>query len=153
MKSLSVVTFAVTLAACVWSTTASAADIAPFVSDGCSSFPDGTPTNQSLWLECCVRHDLAYWRGGTYQERIDADLALEECVAGAGEPQIAQLMLQGVRTGGSPYFLTTYRWGYGWPFGRGYQALTRDELAQVAKRLESLETTLREARESLLRKN
>jgi hypothetical protein len=137
------------LAVSLWSSTSSAAEIAPFTSDGCSSFPDGTPTNQSLWLECCIRHDLAYWRGGSYQERIDADLGLEKCVAAAGEPEIAKLMLQGVRTGGSPYFLTTYRWGYGWPFGRGYQALTSEELAQVAQRLTSLEKTLRATRESL----
>ena len=64
MKTLYAVTFAATLAACFWSTQSPAADIAPFTSDGCSSFPDGTPANQSLWLECCVRHDLAYWRGG-----------------------------------------------------------------------------------------
>lgn len=148
MKALLPLAFALSL----WSSTAPAADLAPFTSDGCSSFPNGVPANPSLWLECCLRHDLAYWRGGAYEERLDADLALEKCVATAGEPQIAELMLQGVRVGGSPYFLTTYRWGYGWPFGRGYQALTREELAQVAKRLESLEAMLREMRAVLTTK-
>jgi hypothetical protein len=98
MKALYALVFAVSF----WSAPGSAADIAAFTSDGCSSFPNGVPANQSLWLECCLRHDLAYWRGGTYQERLDADLALEKCVAAAGEPQIAELMLQGVRVGGSP---------------------------------------------------
>jgi hypothetical protein len=125
------------------------AELAPFTSDGCSSFPDGTPVNQSLWLECCVRHDLAYWRGGTYEERLNADLALEQCVAKAGEPEIAKLMLHGVRTGGNPFFLTPYRWGYGWPIGRGYKALSDDELDQVRMRLEALERTLKEIREAL----
>ena len=130
-------------------TSAFAGDLAPFTSDGCSSFPDGTPANETLWLDCCIRHDLAYWKGGTEEERLAADLALQECVAKAGEPGIAKLMLQGVRAGGSPHYLTSYRWGYGWPFGRGYQSLTADELAQVKKRLEELETVLREMREAL----
>ena len=135
----------------VWMSTASAAELAPFTTDGCSSFPDGKPTNQSLWLDCCVRHDLAYWKGGTYEQRLEADLALEHCVAKVGEPEIAKLMLQGVRTGGNPLFLTAYRWGYGWPFGRGYQALTEEEVAQVDRRLELLERALKQMRESLLR--
>jgi hypothetical protein len=138
------------LGALLWTTVAIGADLAPFTSDGCSSFPDGTPVNQSLWLDCCVRHDLAYWKGGTYEERLDADLALEQCVAKAGEPEIARLMLHGVRTGGNPFFLTPYRWGYGWPFGRGYRALTPEERIQVAKRLESLEQTLKQVREATL---
>lgn len=136
------------LSALLWMTAAAGADLAPFTSDGCSSFPDGTPVNQSLWLDCCVRHDIAYWKGGTYEERLAADLALEQCVAKAGEPEIAKLMLHGVRTGGNPYFLTLYRWGYGWPFGRGYKALSAEELDQVRKRLEALEQTLKEFRES-----
>jgi hypothetical protein len=51
-------------------------------------------------------------------------------------------MLQGVRAGGSPSLPTPYRWGYGWPFGRGYQALTADEVAQVRVRLEELQSLL-----------
>ncbi|WP_216662021.1 hypothetical protein [Niveibacterium sp. COAC-50] len=40
----------------------------PFTTDGCSSFPDGTPWQQTLWLDCCVKHDIAYWIGGTKEE-------------------------------------------------------------------------------------
>ncbi len=122
-----------------------AADLLPFTSDGCSAFPDGTPKDPSLWLNCCVRHDLAYWRGGTQHERLSADLALEQCVAKAGEPDIAKLMLKGVRAGGSPFLLTSYRWGYGWPFGRGYKALNEDEKKQVASRLAELRELLADA--------
>lgn len=125
------------------------ADLAPFTSDGCSSFPNGTPANQSLWLDCCLRHDIAYWKGGTYEERLDADLALEQCVAKAGEPEIAKLMLQGVRAGGNPFFLTPYRWGYGWPFGRGYQALTEEERGQVKAKLAALQLLLKETQDTL----
>ena len=44
-------------------------------------------------------------------------------------------MLTGVRIGGSPYFPTSYRWGYGWPYPRGYQDLSEDELIDVSKKI------------------
>ena len=103
----------------------------PFASDGCSAFPDGTIEQKQLWLSCCIAHDKAYWQGGTYEQRKTADLALQQCVASVGHPNIAQLMLAGVRVGGSPYFPTAFRWGYGWPYLRGYRPLSDDELKQV----------------------
>lgn len=114
---------------------AGAADIVPFRSDGCSSFPDGTPRHRELWLECCTAHDKAYWAGGTREERVAADESLRRCVAGAGEPEIARVMLAGVRVGGSPYWPTEFRWGYGWPWPRGYGALSDDEREQVRRAL------------------
>ncbi len=110
-------------------------ELRPFTTDGCSVFPDGTPRQTTLWLDCCVRHDLAYWKGGSYQDRLAADEQLEACVANIGEPAIAALMLSGVRVGGSPFFPTTYRWGYGWSYTRGYKTLTADEQLQVHERL------------------
>ena len=106
-------------------------DIQPFTSDGCSAFPDGTIEQQELWLDCCRKHDHAYWKGGTYDERVQADEALRQCVAGVGEAEIAFVMLAGVRVGGTPYLPTEFRWGYGWPFPRGYKALTRKEQALI----------------------
>ncbi len=97
-----------------------AEEIKPFTSDGCSGFPDGTLQQQSLWQSCCLEHDKAYWQGGTYQQRLDADLALKQCVSTVGEPVIAELMLSGVRVGGSPYWPTKFRWGYGWSYPHGY---------------------------------
>lgn len=103
----------------------------PFTSDGCSAFPDGTLTEQTLWLECCTAHDLAYWQGGNYQERLAADRELLQCVRRAGEPGVAMMMLVGVRIGGTPYLPTHFRWGYGWPYPRGYRALSKEEKAQL----------------------
>jgi hypothetical protein len=78
-------------------------------------------------------HDLAYWRGGTADERVKADQELRSCVAAAsGNQKLANLMFGGVRAGGGPYFLTPYRWGYGWSFGRGHQALSEPEEAQAS---------------------
>lgn len=111
---------------------AESTSIKPFTTDGCSLFPDGTLLqDNTLWQNCCIEHDKAYWRGGSYQEREDADHTLAECVANLGHPKIAALMLEGVRVGGSPYWLTTFRWGYGWPYFRDYKTLTPEELATV----------------------
>jgi len=111
--------------------TAHADSLAEFRSDGCSAFPDGTLEQNNLWLKCCIEHDKEYWKGGTYQERKIADEALQQCVAEVGEPEIAQLMLAGVRVGGTPYLPTKFRWGYGWPYPRGYKALTDKEKSEV----------------------
>lgn len=108
-----------------------ASEIRPFESDGCSLFPNGTIQQNELWLSCCIAHDRAYWKGGRYQERVAADKELEACVAAVGEPQTALLMLAGVRVGGTPYLPTKFRWGYGWPFPRGYRDLTDEEIEQI----------------------
>lgn len=115
----------------VASTMVHANNLKPFASDGCSSFPDGTVAQKDLWLTCCTEHDYAYWKGGTYQERLESDRALEACVAKVGEPAVALVMLAGVRVGGSPFFPTAFRWGYGWPYPRLYGELTEMELKQV----------------------
>ncbi len=115
-----------------------AEEIQPFTSDGCSAFPDGTFTQNELWLSCCTAHDYAYWQGGTYDERLIADQALEQCVAKVGQPEIAALMLAGVRVGGTPYLPTSFRWGYGWSYSRWYQALTEEEKKQIESQKDML---------------
>ena len=74
----------------------------PFTSDGRSAFPDGTPSQQEVWLSCCTDHDYAYWQGGHSLQTREADQQLRSCVANAGHPDIAKLMLAGVRVGGTP---------------------------------------------------
>ncbi len=111
-------------------------ELSPFTSDGCSSFPDGTLAAKNLWLACCTAHDLAYWQGGSYQQRLTADRELQQCVARTGEDEIARLMLAGVRVGGTPYLPTRFRWGYGWPYLRGYQPLTTAKKILIAQQLE-----------------
>lgn len=116
------------LAAC-----ASPAEMQPFSTDGCSLFPDRALVGKSDWCKCCLAHDLAYWRGGTAEERLDADRKLRACVSQAsGDIALADLMYAGVRAGGGPYYLTPYRWGYGWHFGRSYRALSPEEEATAS---------------------
>ena len=118
------------------SVTVNAENIKPFTSDGCSAFPDGTLAHKKLWLSCCTAHDYAYWQGGTYEERFVADKKLRQCVSKVGESHIANLMLAGVRVGGSPYFPTSFRWGYGWSYPRGYGSLTEAEKTQIKSLIE-----------------
>jgi len=104
----------------------------PFSSDGCSLFPDQSLIAGDDWCSCCFEHDIAYWRGGTREEREAADSSLKTCIREkTGNEALASLMHEGVRLGGSPYFYNWYRWGYGWDYDRKYQALTpeEDELA------------------------
>lgn len=109
-----------------------AGELKPFTTDGCSAFPDGTLNQKKLWLKCCTQHDFDYWQGGTYQQRVLSDQALKSCVANVGQPEIAALMLAGVRVGGTPYLPTPFRWGYGWPYPKFYGPLTALEQKQVS---------------------
>ena len=51
-------------------------------------------------------------------------------------------MYLGVRAGGSPYWPASYRWGYGWPYGRGYRPLTEDEREMADRMLVESEAAL-----------
>jgi hypothetical protein len=112
-------------------------ELKDFTSDGCSLFPDGTLMGKDEWCECCFEHDIAYWQGGTEEQRLLADLALRECVLEkTGSEELAELMFQGVRAGGSPYFYNWYRWGYGWSDRRNYRELTAADKELVELKLE-----------------
>jgi len=116
------------LIGCAANSTTTPGEIEPFTTDGCSLFPDHALIGTSDWCRCCVVHDLAYWRGGTKEDRLQADQDLRACVEQAtGNQGLAALMYGGVRTGGGPYFYTPYRWAYGWPYGRGYVPLSAAE--------------------------
>jgi hypothetical protein len=80
----------------------------PFVTDGCSR------TFDREWdVECCIEHDIAYWCGGTREQRQQADAAFGACVATNTAKPVGWTMRLGVRLGGHPLFPTSYRWGYG----------------------------------------
>ena len=134
IKRMMIVSLFPVLAACQFS---GPKPLDPFTTDGCSDFPEGTPAYKNLWHRCCTAHDLKYWAGGSFDERLNADLELRACVQSVGEPVIAELMLAGVRVGGSPWWPAKFRWGYGWPYAHGYRALTSDELEQVRKQKEA----------------
>jgi len=105
--------------------------IKAFTSDGCSAWPDGTLVEKDLWQRCCTAHDKSYWQGGTYAERKSADEELKTCVAAVGKPAVAAIMLAGVRVGGSPWWPTAFRWGYGWPWLRGYRPISSEDQTRI----------------------
>jgi len=139
-RSLPAVLFALltvlTLSSCAGHRPPHTAELVPFTSDGCSLFPDGTFKDRDKWCDCCQNHDLAYWQGGSADERKQADANLHDCVmARTNDQRLAETMYLGARAGGHPGFPTWYRWGYGWPYGRGYQPLSNRERLQVQQRL------------------
>ena len=106
--------------------------LSPFNSDACSLFPDNSLINEDDWCACCFHHDIAYWKGGSEEDRIFADKSLKQCVLDkTGNEALAHIMYEGVRFGGSPYFYNWYRWGYGWSFERKYQSLSEHEEKQA----------------------
>ncbi|MHB8846345.1 MAG: hypothetical protein ACYC7L_16545 [Nitrospirota bacterium] len=119
---------------------AGAEDLKDFTSDGCSLFPDGTISDRDKWCECCLKHDIAYWRGGTEAERRRSDEELRACVLErTGDKALAETMFLGVRAGGHPVFPASYRWAYGWPYGRGYRPLSAEEQELVRAKLADYE--------------
>lgn len=103
-----------------------------FKSDACSLFPEGDAEQPLRWCDCCLLHDQAYWQGGNAEQRLRADADLRACVlARTGRPWFSRLMYAGVRLGGTPLLPSGFRWGYGWPYGRGYQSLSAAEQRQA----------------------
>lgn len=114
-----------------------AGQLTDFSSDGCSLFPDGTPTEQTLWCDCCFIHDIAYWQGGNRKQKKQADEALRECILEKTYSRLlANTMYYGVALGGSPAFPNWYRWGYGWRYGRGFKSLNQYEKSRVKEKLQ-----------------
>ena len=114
--------------------------IDPFKSDGCSLFPDGNLMNKDAWCECCVQHDIAYWQGGSEEQKEAADIALKNCVlVKTGNKVLAEMMYQGVKFGGHPIYPNWYRWGYGWSYGRGFEPLSEEEQRRVERQLKLID--------------
>jgi len=113
-----------------------------FYTDGCSGgmsrywrkfFKKAPP-----WEGCCIAHDVAYWRGGFWYDRKQADLEMAACVKNQGHPIWAFLMYWAVRIGGVPWLPLPWRWGYGWKFVGRYEKRPPSEkkletIKQVAK--------------------
>ena len=115
------------------------AELKPFVTDGCSMFPDGTPADQTRWQQCCITHDFAYYVGGPAALRDAADSALHECMLGASNSVLADLVYYGVRIGGTPVLPTPWRWGYGWAYDPldGYRTLPAAQASAAAANVDA----------------
>lgn len=86
----------------------------PFVSDGCTMWPD--ITNGISIYEACFLHDLKYWCGhpGEDVARLQADAELMLDVARIRNSiKMAELMFHGVRRGGTEHLKLAFSWGFG----------------------------------------
>lgn len=70
------------------------------------------------WEKACEAHDHKYHPGGTYVDRVNADIGLMKDVLELGYPRLAVLMFVGVRIGGGPYVPRGWRWGYAYKYWR-----------------------------------
>ncbi len=94
---------------------------------------------KTLWLECCIAHDYAYWKGGTFQQRLEADLNLKACVEKVADLEAGLIMFTGVRVGGTPLLPTPFRWGYGWRYPRLYKQLSSFDIQYINSLEEEVE--------------
>jgi hypothetical protein len=138
--------FGVSLFSFVDATSANAADknknpwkLRPFTTDGCTMFSNGTKSEPDKWHHCCYKHDVAYWAGGSFSQRRNADLEFSRCLKEAGEPTLAVIGYIGVRLGGTAVLPTPHRWAYGWTGVRGYWSLNPEEQLEVQKSMPSSE--------------
>lgn len=107
----------------------------PFITDGCTLFPDGTWDEPKLWEECCVEHDLHLWAGGTPAARIKADELLRTCVKEKGQSAVAEFMYYAVRLGSySPLKMEGKEWGNAWE-KPGYEKLTAEQVSLIKAEL------------------
>jgi hypothetical protein len=106
-----------------------------FTTDGCSRWMDKS------WLSCCVVHDILYWCGGSNEDRKIADRIMKQCV-NSKVSMLGGLMYPGVRVGGSPWWPTPWRWGYGWKeWPKGYRKLDHQlDINSILKKLRIPET-------------
>ncbi len=95
-------------------------DLKPFAMRSCVLFSGGLTGPQ---MGCCEAHSQAYWRGGTTTDKALADYAFSQCIAESGQPlPFISLLWHNVQTAtATPYIHTSWRWGYGWHFGRGFR--------------------------------
>ena len=96
-----------------------------FTTDNCSLVPD---YDQS---ECCVEHDWAYWKGGSFKDRWEADTRFLQCIKETRSRALAPFRWVGVRIGGIGLFPSTFRWGYGWTWPR--TGAPRDDRSPISE--------------------
>jgi hypothetical protein len=120
------------------SPSARASVLAPFETDYCTNYPEGTPKHPDLWKDCCLVHDMTFWAGGTKQNRLDADHALRSCIENVGAPEQARIMYFAVRAGSySPIKYPKGKWNNGWDDRGDFQALTPEDIKLIKTELSS----------------
>lgn len=88
----------------------------PFVYDGCTFFVDSLVFSDFTYA--CLKHDIAYWRGGTEEEREIADKKLRNDLRECGlfGKVVAYPAYVAVRLFGDSFLTRSVNahWGFGW---------------------------------------
>lgn len=126
------------------------AKVQPFVTDGCTMFPDGTRREPKLWYNCCLAHDLVYWLGGGKQLQKQADQELRACVIDVSSGFRGNLMYFGVRLGHYSPIKNKYQWGWGREGKNPFSPVTNEEKKE-ALRLISPEPIESEVKENFIK--
>jgi len=114
-----------------------------FSTDGCSSAPDGIWfVRPNAFFHCCLIHDIAYWKGGTRDEKSQADTEFRSCISKRSHELVGSVYYSSVRSFGSAKTSFSFRWGYGWqrenhlgPPSNPYRPLTDREKQMAEEKL------------------
>lgn len=128
-------------------------ELASFVSDDCTFFPEGTRDEPLKWKECCTDHDFRYWFGGDKLDQNIADLELKRCVKEKAGGFWANLMYAGVKTGHLSPVKSKYRWGWGWSTKRGFVTLNQNEKDSIVNKSQEIKLSDEKIYELLIKNN
>jgi hypothetical protein len=106
---------------------AQAQTLKPFTTDLCTHYPNYSKAGiPRPYTQCCFRHDLEYWIGGTISDRKRADRNLRNCFRDMGYNLRSRMVFPAVRVFGKPY------WGYAWrDLKPSYWEITPDQKEKI----------------------
>jgi len=113
-------------------------ELKPFITDYCTMFVDGTPTNPNLWKHCCIEHDIHYWYGGSLKDQDITDLKLKSCVEAAAGTYWADIIYLGVRAGHYSPVKNVHKWSWGWEQQRKKIEISDKEKLYVIEEIRKL---------------
>ena len=98
---------------------------------------------------CCLVHDWAYWQGGTWRDRAEADREYYQCIKRSSKYKfLAGIRWFGVRVGGVGWLpFEKWRWGYGWNYPRTKAPDPDNSTETVEKNKAEFEKKLKEAQQ------
>lgn len=112
--------------------------LSPLKTDYCTNYPEGTRETPDLWKHCCLMHDMYFWAGGNKKDRDNADHELRSCIKATGAIAQSRLMYLAVRLGSySPLKYPKKKWNHGWAKRPEFQTLSRDDILEIERELES----------------
>jgi hypothetical protein len=82
--------------------------------------------------------------GGAEKDRKLADSELGKCVGAKSFSILGDIFYFAVEIGGSPFYHSTWRWGYGWVNSREYFSRTSENLSAISQELIYLNSSFKD---------